>query len=78
MATMRLPEHCLRCAGRLERGFTVDQGDMQMLLSAFWASGEPQVGFWRTSVVGKGSRKLPMTSLRCTRCGLLETYALDP
>jgi hypothetical protein len=69
------PTHCRRCEGRLERGFLVDHGDMHVQLAAAWASGEPQTGFWRTSAVGRGERRMTLASYRCTCCGLLETYA---
>ena len=39
-----------------------------------WVEGKPETSFWRGLSLG-GRMRLPMTSFRCPRCGLLEMYA---
>ena len=72
---MILPDECAKCGGRFERGFMVDRGDMQIAGESTWASGEPNRSLWRSSAIRKDARQHPVTVLRCTRCGYLESYA---
>lgn len=69
--------HCRACHGALEAGFLVDRGDMNLLTEASWASGPPRRSLWQVSAIGKGERHLPISTFRCTTCGLLELYALE-
>jgi len=39
-----------------------------------WAEGAPEFWFLRVLKM-RGRRKLPIQSWRCTKCGLLESYA---
>lgn len=71
------PETCARCGSRQEKGFLIDRGDMHLITESTWASGEPNRSFWRGIVVQKDQRTLPVSTYRCTRCGLLESYATE-
>ncbi len=68
-------ERCSRCDGELEEGFMLDKGDNGQ---SIWASGAPSGSFWRLSAVRSGHRTLPVITLRCTKCGRLESFAHDP
>ena len=37
-----------------------------------WSPGEPQLHWWG---IGKPKRAIPLTTMRCPRCGALESYA---
>jgi hypothetical protein len=68
-------DKCMRCDGQLERGFLIDKGDSDVTRQAMWASGEPSTSFWSLSAVKSGSTMLPVTTLRCIKCGRLESFA---
>ena len=40
-----------------------------------WLPGEPKSGFWKGLKV-KRDQYVPVTTLRCPRCGYLEAYAI--
>ncbi|WP_326525708.1 hypothetical protein [Sphingomonas sp.] len=64
---------CLRCGGRLEEGYVIDEGYGSRTPST-WIEGAPEKSFWAGLKTGD-RRKLPIDTWRCTRCGLLEQYA---
>lgn len=68
-------DKCIRCDGQLEKGFLIDKGDSDITRQATWASGEPNTSFWKFSAVKSGSTTLPVITLRCSRCGRLESFA---
>ncbi len=41
-----------------------------------WAPGEPNKSFWTGLKVPKGAA-IPIVTLRCERCGFLESYAAE-
>ena len=41
-----------------------------------WISGTPRKSMW-TGLSFARAQKLPIQTLRCTRCGFLESYAND-
>lgn len=58
---------CLRCGGEFEQGFI-----------ALRANGEEEREEWGTGInfLGTGLNKnIPVTTLRCKNCGLLESFA---
>ncbi|MBO6576883.1 MAG: hypothetical protein JJ896_16065 [Rhodothermales bacterium] len=69
-----MSEHdvCLRCAGRMELGFTLDinQGSRRVM---GWHPGHPRKSFF-TGVKNPGE-EIPIGVLRCVNCGYLEFYA---
>lgn len=69
------PRDCGRCGGSLEEGFLLDRSDSGAT-ATHWVEGAPEKSFW-TGLSLTGRRSLTLTTWRCRRCGLLESYALD-
>jgi predicted nucleic-acid-binding Zn-ribbon protein len=65
---------CPKCGGRLEAGFLLEQRDGNMKGVTEWIEGAPETG-WFGAVKVRKKRHLPVQTLRCTRCGYLESYA---
>lgn len=64
---------CLRCRTPMEAGVIADAtygGTVQEQ----WAPGAPQVSIWTGLKVNKRER-VPVTTMRCPKCGALESYA---
>lgn len=66
---------CPKCAGPMERGFTLDRGHLHTPTPGSWASGEPSASFWKFGAPHQGERVLEVVSFRCRACGFLESYA---
>ncbi len=67
---------CSKCDGQMEEGYLLDHmygGYAQ----ARWIRGQPVKSFWRGLRLWDAERRLIRT-YRCTKCGFLESYALDP
>ena len=41
-----------------------------------WSPGEPKPSFWTGLKVEKQDQIVPVTTLRCAKCGYLESYAI--
>jgi hypothetical protein len=41
-----------------------------------WVDGPPEKSFWH-GLKTRGKRQIPMTTYRCSRCGYLESYAVE-
>jgi len=70
---MNDPVKCVRCQTTMEAGHLPDLtygGYMQQV----WISGEPKRSFWGGIKVRRGET-IPVATLRCPRCGYLESYA---
>lgn len=65
---------CFKCGHSMERGYVLDAMHGGGNRPGQWAEGEPERSFW-FGVKLKGRRVLPVTTWRCTGCGLLESYA---
>ena len=65
---------CMRCHALMESGFVVDGRDSGFAQQT-WSPGEPQPSFW-TGVKLETTSLIPVTTLRCPKCGYLESYAL--
>jgi hypothetical protein len=70
------PTACLRCNGALEAGFLVDHGDGNYRYTQTWIGGEPEKSFW-TGLKTSNRAQYSIRTWRCSRCGLLESYAVD-
>ena len=66
-------ERCPKCEGEMEEGFLLD-GSQHAVRVAHWAEGAPSYWFLKLLKM-KGRRKLPVRTLRCRRCGFLESFA---
>jgi hypothetical protein len=69
--------NCLRCQATMEAGFIVDKVHDNVRGLAEWVEGEPERSFW-TGLKTKGHEKYFVRTYRCTRCGYLESYAVNP
>lgn len=65
---------CIRCHALMELGFVVDYTHAG-LAQQTWSPGEPQPSFWMGLKVKK-DQMIPVTTLRCPKCGYLESYAI--
>lgn len=67
---------CAKCGALQKEGFLPDSAHNAVRIG-YWAEGAPE--FWVLRILKmKGRRKLPIQAWRCTRCGLLESYANPP
>ena len=64
---------CPKCGGAMQRGFLLDEAKNRRRQTA-WVPGEPVKSIWTGLKVPKGAA-IPVVSLRCQRCGFLESYA---
>lgn len=72
------PKECLKCGGRTETGYLLDRSNLLMQQS--WVQGSPRETFlsdWNDAVKVSGCKTLNVMTMRCTRCGFLESYACD-
>ena len=66
---------CPDCKEPMELGFVLDRGHANSKKISVWVSGTYQPSFW-TGVKNFAERdKREVESYRCTRCGLLRSYA---
>jgi hypothetical protein len=61
----------------MEAGYVVDHGDLNTRMVGAWEAGAPEPSVW-SGLKAKGKAPHPITTYRCTRCGLLEQYAHAP
>jgi hypothetical protein len=59
----------------MEAGFVIDRGSHDSIDRQKWVEGAPEKSFW-TGLKTKGRDSYPVTTFRCERCGLLESYAV--
>ena len=67
------PKNCLRCEGEMEVGFIFDHvfgGSTRQ----GWGRGQPTRSMMRGVVSPTGLDPYPVTSYRCTKCGMLESF----
>ncbi|MEO8945189.1 MAG: hypothetical protein ABI338_01730 [Gemmatimonadaceae bacterium] len=65
--------NCLRCHTPMEPGIIADAtyaGNVQEQ----WTPGAPETSFWTGLKVSRQER-VPVTTMRCPKCGALESYA---
>jgi hypothetical protein len=67
--------NCPKCGAELEEGYIVDRTSKATLASD-WVEGEPVKSFWTGTKISD-KRKYRVRSLRCVRCGFLESYATE-
>jgi predicted nucleic-acid-binding Zn-ribbon protein len=65
---------CPKCGAAMEQGFLLDVGHANAGRQSQWVAGEPEASFWLGLKVSDRP-VLEVTTLRCTRCGFLESYA---
>jgi hypothetical protein len=65
---------CLRCHAQMESGFVPDNGHSGFQEQK-WFPGEPEPSFWMGLKL-KADLMVPVRTLRCPKCGYLESYAV--
>ncbi len=65
---------CPTCSVSMETGFMIDRGHGNSASAAKWAEGEPERSWWQGLKLS-GKEQIAVTSYRCPRCGLLQSYA---
>ena len=65
---------CPKCNGTMAEGFILDQGDYGAAHISTFQAGEPRKRFW-TGIKKTKADQVAITTLRCNRCGYLESYA---
>lgn len=71
---LRTPK-CPRCGIDMQEGFILDRAHNNRGGASLWVEGTPEKSFW-TGIRTRGLEKRRITSYRCMRCGLLESYAV--
>lgn len=67
---------CIICNSAMEEGFLLERGDVGVLSSEVWVTGAPEKSLF-SGVSLKGKQVYNVKTFRCTRCGYLESFALD-
>jgi hypothetical protein len=65
---------CLRCDVAMEEGFIPDLADLNYPQVPQWAEGRPVKSFW-SGLKLKDRDRYPITTYRCPKCGMLQSYA---
>lgn len=65
---------CPKCGGRMAGGFLVTKDSNGWHCATQWVEGEADKSVW-TGLKVKDRTVLPLTTYRCGRCALVETYA---
>jgi hypothetical protein len=68
------PVECMRCRAHMESGWVADNTQAGLTQQS-WSPGEPKPSFWMGFKVEK-DQVVPVTTLRCPKCGYLESYAI--
>lgn len=64
---------CTKCNGDTVEGFIPDQAYGAVARASF-VDGDPEKSFWRGIKLEPG-KMMPLSAVRCTRCGYVELYA---
>jgi hypothetical protein len=70
---VQTPE-CPKCHRSMRAGYLLDLRHHDRRGQARWVEGPPEKSFWKGLETSR-RRVLPVTTWRCERCGLLESYA---
>ncbi|WP_156437617.1 MULTISPECIES: hypothetical protein [unclassified Sphingomonas] len=65
---------CSKCGGSMTEGFTFRTNHGGQHAVAEWIEGAPQKSFWNGLKLS-GRKRINIQTYRCSRCGLLESYA---
>jgi len=72
--SMNEPVQCIRCHAHMEVGFVPDSNHSGCQQQN-WSPGKTRTDFW-TGLKLKADSLVPVTTLRCPKCGYLESYAI--
>jgi hypothetical protein len=65
---------CIGCHAQMEPGYVADSSQ-RGYSQQNWQPGEPTKSFW-TGLKVEADQLVPVKTLRCPKCGYLESYAL--
>lgn len=65
---------CPKCHAQMEAGFLIDQTHGS-IVPPHWADGSPDAGWLGVKMKGKTRRAVE--TMRCVKCGYLESYARE-
>ncbi len=68
--------NCPKCAGEMEEGFIAEQYGGHRIQPSEWIAGEPVKSFWHGTKIND-KKHYQVKTLRCVRCGFLESYATE-
>lgn len=60
----------------MEEGFVLDRGEGDGKRVSAWIEGRPQRAWYGLKTKGRQMRSVQ--TFRCTKCGYLESYAVEP
>lgn len=66
-------KQCPKCGGSMAEGFVLDKAHGSVGVSR-WVEGAPETSVWTGLKLG-GRPQMAISTLRCGRCGFLESYA---
>ena len=74
---MKQPVECIRCHAHMEDGYVPDYREGRFSQQSWWP-GKPTKSFWMGLKLAKDQKDqvTPVTTLRCPKCGYLESYAI--
>jgi len=74
---MKQPFECIRCHAHMEAGYVPDYREGRFSQQSWWP-GKPTNSFWMGLKLAKDQKDqvVPVTTLRCPKCGYLESYAI--
>ena len=67
--------NCPKCSAETEEGFILDH-TYGANMTSNWVEGEPVKSFWYGTKVSN-KKQYQLKTLRCVRCGFLESYATE-
>ena len=70
---MSQSHQCPKCSGPMEEGFVLDN-TYGAYVQSTWVEGPPVRSFW-VGLRLKGREQVPVRTMRCEKCGYLESYA---
>jgi len=76
MNPYQTPTNDPRCDGDMEEGFIQDLADANWAYAPKWISGPIEKGFLGNTKT-RGREAIPVVTLRCVKCGRLESFAID-
>ncbi len=68
---------CQKCGNTLEKGFVPETTQHGVVGRSIWIEGEMPLGLLGVFKL-RDKRHVSITAYRCTICGYLELYAIDP
>lgn len=71
---MKQTIECLRCRTPMQPGVILD-ATYGAVVQQQWVPGIPETSFWHGGLKVDKHELVPVTTMRCPKCGALESYA---